>query len=156
MGKLKVLLKCVKTYLSRGNIEAPLDQWIEATEGDDAGNIEDVRTFLRGGADPYDDSVTISINRAVYMLATLDYLGMKTGLVHLAVQKFDGYNPQHLQIDTLYNQIIHGNKSKTIALEDLDKIIQDNYECYFLFRNVLIKEPTCNPFEGTQIYCRHR
>ena len=26
IGKLKVLLKCIKTYLSRGNIEAPLDQ----------------------------------------------------------------------------------------------------------------------------------
>ena len=114
VGKLKVLLKCVKTYLSRGNIEAPLNQWIVATEGNDAGNKEDVRTFLRGGAISHEDSETISINRAVYMLAALDYLETKTGLANLAVRMFDGYNPQYQQIDTLQN---------------LDKITQDNDEC---------------------------
>ena len=40
IGKLKVLLKCIKIYLSRGNIEAPLDQYIEVNEGPDAGNKE--------------------------------------------------------------------------------------------------------------------
>ena len=45
----------------------------------------------------------------VYMLAALDYLEIKTGLANLAVQKFDGYNPQYVQIDTLQNQFIRGN-----------------------------------------------
>ena len=46
VGKLKTLLKCVKSYFSRGNVEGPLDAWIVATEGYDPGNKEALRTFL--------------------------------------------------------------------------------------------------------------
>ena len=34
VGKLKVILKCIKTYLSRGNVEGPLDTWIELKDGE--------------------------------------------------------------------------------------------------------------------------
>ena len=61
VSKLKILFKCVKTYLSRGNVEGPLDQWIVATEGDDPGNKEAVRTFLRGGGAQFEDTVTIRL-----------------------------------------------------------------------------------------------
>ena len=46
--KLKVLLKCICSYLSRGNIETHLDGWITAVDGEDAGNKADVRDYLRG------------------------------------------------------------------------------------------------------------
>ena len=54
-------------------------------------------------------------------------------------------------MDTLNNQIIRGNKSKTTALEELDQLIQENDETYILYRNFLIKEPTRDPFEGTSM-----
>ena len=50
-AKLKVFLKCVASYLSRGNVSGPLDLWIEATEGNDFGAKETVRTALRRGGD---------------------------------------------------------------------------------------------------------
>ena len=41
--KLKVLLKCICSYLSSGNVSGPLDTWIEATEGEDFGGKELVK-----------------------------------------------------------------------------------------------------------------
>ena len=38
-----------------------------------------------------------------------------------------------------------------MALEALDQLIQENDESYILYRNFLIKEPTRDPFEGTQM-----
>ena len=51
VGKLKVILKCIKTYLSRGNVKGPLDAWIVARDGDDPGDRAQ-----------FEDTVTISIN----------------------------------------------------------------------------------------------
>ena len=89
VDKLNMILKCIKTYLSRGNVEGPLDTWIEAKDGDDPGNKEALRAFLRGDGAQFDDTVTISISRATMMLAGLEYLEAKTGLALLAAQKFD-------------------------------------------------------------------
>ena len=61
-SKLMVLLRCIRSYMSRGNIETGLDAWISETEGDDAGNKADVREYLRGLTTPAEDTVTISIN----------------------------------------------------------------------------------------------
>ena len=69
--KLKVILKCVCSYLSRCNVSGPLDTWIEATEGDDFGGKELVRTALRRGGDQ--DTVSLSINKAREMVAGLEY-----------------------------------------------------------------------------------
>ena len=49
-----------------GTFQVEPGAWIEANEGNDAGDEEDVRTFLRGEVDPPEDSVTISINRAIH------------------------------------------------------------------------------------------
>ena len=70
--KLKTLLKCVCSYLSRGNVSGPLDNWIEATDGEDLGGKETVRTVLRRGGDQ--DTVSLSINKAREMVAGLEYL----------------------------------------------------------------------------------
>ena len=37
VNKLKILLKCIRTYLSRGNVGGPLDTWFETIDGDDPG-----------------------------------------------------------------------------------------------------------------------
>ena len=73
-SKLTALQKCIQSYLSRGNIETSLDAWITATEGEDAGNKADVRDYLRSLTNPPEDTVTISINIANYLLSALEYL----------------------------------------------------------------------------------
>ena len=85
--KLKTLLKCVCSYLSRGNVSGPLNTWIEATEEEDFGGKETVRTALRRGGDQ--DTVSLSINKAREMVAGLEYLEAKANLASAAARKLD-------------------------------------------------------------------
>ena len=127
-SKLTVLLKCIRSYLSRWNIETSLDAWITATEGEDAGNKADVRDYLRGLTNPPEDTVTISINIANYLLSALEYLECKANLAHLASEKFDTYNSSYTEADLLQNQVIRGSKSKAAALKLIDDVIVANEE----------------------------
>ena len=45
-AKLRTLLRCTASYLSRGNVSGPLDTWIEALAGPDFGAKVGVRTAL--------------------------------------------------------------------------------------------------------------
>ena len=103
VNKLKTLLKCIRSYLSRGNVGGPLDTWIEKKDGDDSGNKEALRTALRGDGDNLDDTVTISFAKASEMLVGLEYLKIKTGLALIADQRLDQYNAEYLQIYFLQN-----------------------------------------------------
>ena len=85
--KLKVLLKCICSYLSHGNIETHLDGWITAVDGEDAGNKADVRDYLRGLTVPPEDTITISINLANYLLSGIEYLETKVNLAHAVSEK---------------------------------------------------------------------
>ena len=102
-NKLKILLKCIRTYLSRGNVGRPLDIWIETKDGDDPGNKEALRTVLREDGANFDDTVTISIAKASEMLVGLEYWETKPGVALIAAQKLDQYNAEYLQIDSLHN-----------------------------------------------------
>ena len=77
-AKLRILLRCTASYISRGNVSGPLDAWIEATEGQDFGAKVAVRNALRGGGDL--DTVTLSIEKARDMLSGMDYLEEKARL----------------------------------------------------------------------------
>ena len=85
--KLKVLLKWVRSYFSSGNIETNLDVWITAVDVGDAGIKADVRNHLRGLTAPPEDTVTISINIANYLLSGLEYLESKVDLAYTASEK---------------------------------------------------------------------
>ena len=74
-AKLKIFLRYVASYLSRGNVSGPIDQWIDATEGDDFGNKSGVRTALRAGGDL--DTVSLSMVKAKEMLGGMDFLDSK-------------------------------------------------------------------------------
>ena len=84
---MKVLLKCIRSYLSCGDIETHLDGWIAAVDGDDAGNKADVRDYLRGITVPPEDNITISINLANYLLSGIEYLETKVNLAHAVSEK---------------------------------------------------------------------
>ena len=122
--KLKVLLKCVCLYLSRGNVSGPLDTWIEATEGNDFGGKELVRTALRRGGDQ--DTVSLSINKARKIFAGLEYLEEKDNLGLAAARKLDQWSNEYLQADALHNQVVRGTMTKAAALHMLDYLISEN------------------------------
>ena len=48
-AKLRILLRCTASYLSRGNVSGPLDDWIEAVEGPDIGQGNDLWDGLPRG-----------------------------------------------------------------------------------------------------------
>ena len=89
-NKLKTLLKCVCSYLSRGNVSGPLDTWIEKKDGDDFGDKETVRTALRGAGDQ--DTVSLSINKAKEIVAGLEYLEAKASLASAAARRLDQWS----------------------------------------------------------------
>ena len=146
-SKLKVLLKCVRSYLSCGNIETNLDAWITAVDGEDAGNKADVRHYLRGLTAPPEDTIIL----ANYLLSGIEYLENKVNLAHASSEKHDAYNSDYVESDLLQNQVIRGSKSKAVALKHIDDAITANDECFQLFRRYFIKEPSRDPFEGAQI-----
>ena len=94
-AKLRILLKCAASYLSCGNIIRPLDLWIEATEGNNFGAKEAVRTALRGGGDQ--DTVSLSMVKAREMLSGMDYLEEKARLALAAAKKLDQWNSDYVQ-----------------------------------------------------------
>ena len=59
----------------------------------------------------------------MYLLSGIEYLEAKTELAHIAARKFDTYNPEYIQADTLQNQIIRGTLTEAAALESLNKTI---------------------------------
>ena len=56
LEKLRILLKCVSTYLSRGNVEAPLDIWLQAAA---EGNLAAERAALLAG-DPNAENSSVA------------------------------------------------------------------------------------------------
>ena len=150
-AKLMVLLRCIKSYMSRGNIETSLDAWITKKEGPDAGNKADVREYLRGLTTPAEDTVTLSINLAGCLISALEYLESKVCLASLVSGKYDNYNGYYIEADLLQNQVIRGTRTKADALKFIDEVIYANDECYRLFRDFIILEPNKDPYEGCKI-----
>jgi hypothetical protein len=61
LERLKIYLKCITTYLSRGNVEVPLDRWIQAA---DEGNLGDERAaILANVGNPDNSSVGAMIKK---------------------------------------------------------------------------------------------
>ena len=130
-NKLKTLLKCVCSYLSRGNVSGPLDTWIEKKDGDDFGDKETVRTALRGAGDQ--DTVSLSINKAKEMVAGLEYLEAKASLASAAARKLDQWCGEYSQADSLHNQVVRGTMTKAAALSMLDYLIAENEHTFRFF-----------------------
>ena len=143
-----VVLRYIKSYMSRGNIETSLDAWITKKEGPDAGNKADVREYLRGLTTPAEDTVTLSINLAGCLISALEYLESKVCLASLVSGKYDNYNGYYIEADLLQNQVIRGTRTKADALKFIDEVIYANDECYRLFRDFIIMEPNKDPYEG--------
>ena len=99
-------------------------------EGDDAGNKEDLRDYLRGPTVPPDDSITISINLATYLLSGIEHLEAKADLAHAASEKYNYYNNYYIEADLLQNQVIRETKSKADAFNHFNDAIAAKDECF--------------------------
>ena len=84
------MIDWLPSYLSRGKVSGPLNLWIEATEGNNFGAKDAVRTALRGGGDQ--DTVSLSIVKAREMLSGMDYLEEKARLALSAATKLDQWH----------------------------------------------------------------
>ena len=147
--KLRILLRCTASFLSRGNVPGPLNAWIEAVAGPDFGNKVGVRTALRAGGDL--DSVTLSIDKAREMLAAMDYLDVKVRLAQQVILKLDQSSSEYTQANGLPNQVVRGTISKIGALQSLDHLIAENEGCFWLFRQFVTREPLPDEFEGAKL-----
>ena len=147
--KLRTLLRCIASYLSRGNVSGPLDIWIEALAGADFGAKVGVRTTLRAGG--HLDSVTLSIEKAREMLAAMDYLDEKMRLAQAVTLKLDQSSSEYTQATGLPNQVVRGTISKIGALQSLDHLIAENEGCFWLFRQFITREPLPDEFEGAKL-----
>ena len=148
-AKLRILLRCTASYLSRGNVSGPLDAWIEAVESKDFGAKVAVRTALRAGGDL--DTVTLSIEKAREMLSGMDYLEEKARLAQTAALKLDQWSSDYAQADGLPNQVVRGTISKLDALQTLDFLIAENEASFWMFRQFLTREPLADEFEGVKL-----
>ena len=72
-------------------------------------------------------------------------------LASLVSEKYDNYNVYYTEADLLQNQVIRGTRTKTDALKFIDEVINANDECYRLFRDFIIMEPSKDPYEGGKI-----
>ena len=138
-AKLRILLRCIASYLSCGNVSGPLDDWIEAVEGPDFGAKVAVRTALRAGGDL--DTVTLSIEKAREMLSSMDYLEEKVRLAQAVALKLDQWSSDYAQADGPPNQVVRGTISKIAALQSLDFLIAENEASFWMFRQFLTRDP---------------
>jgi hypothetical protein len=84
IGSLKVLLKAVASYLSRGNFEVLLDQWltmpvVPANPQDDIGGglVNERNTLINQTPNCENSSVTAMIIKSKEILQTLEYSEQK-------------------------------------------------------------------------------
>ena len=148
-AKLKIFLRYVASYLSRGNVSGPIDLWIDATEGDDFGNKSGVRTALRAGGDL--DTVSLSMVKAKEMLGGMNFLEEKKRLALAAATRVDQSLSEYIQADGLYNQVVRGTMSKMAALQSLDFLIAENEQGFWAFRQFLTLEPQVDEYEGVEL-----
>ena len=107
LEKLKIFLKCVSTYLSRGNVEAQLDAWLQdAAEG----NLAEERAALIAGAE--DSSVAAMIRISEDMVETVGYADTKMILGDGMVVIFNHYNNKLDDLDGLGNEVIRDEQKQ--------------------------------------------
>ena len=130
MGTLKVLLKAVVSYLSRGNFEVLLDQWltlpiVPANPGDAVGGGLDIirDALIDQTPNCEDSSVTAMIARSREILLTIEYQEQKYILGETFANKFNTYNERRMEAVGIENRVIRHEVTKANALAELDIVI---------------------------------
>ena len=157
---LKVLLKCISSYLSRGHFEGDLDTWLTnpvipvvPADGGDAlppgGGLGAERAALIAGMPNCEgSSVTAMTMWAREVLQTLEYHEVKMLLGERVVEQFNVYNPLNEAVDGLRNRVIRRESTKARALERLSETLEAMDSLFIKLREFYAKEPGEGAYEG--------
>ena len=86
LERLKIYLKCITTYLSRGNVETPLDRWIQDA---DEGNLGAERAaILANVQNPDNSSVGDMIKKARDLKDAVEFAEQKLILAEGMIKNF--------------------------------------------------------------------
>ena len=154
-GNLKVLLKAVVSYLSRGNFEVLLDQWLTLpvvpVNPEDAvgGGLDIVRNALIDQTPNCEDSsVTAMITRSKEILLTIEYQEQKYLLGETFANKFNTYNERRMEAVGIENRVIRQEVTKANALTELDSVLEAQEEAFNSLRSFFMKEPGEGAYNG--------
>ena len=161
-GNLKILLKAISSYLSKGNFEGELNAWIarpaipEAPpEGEDpeasGGGLQAERVELVAGT-PHCEGSTVGamIARSQELLITLEYVEAKFILGEQFVEDFGSYERLRERMVGLDNQVLRGEKTKDIALGMMDTLFVAQEVAFKSIKDFYGKEPNEAAFNGVE------
>ena len=159
-ASLKIILKCITTYLSRGHFEGDLDAWlinpvvpVAPAEGEvelpPGGGLGAERAALIAGMPNCEgSSVTAMTMRAKEVLQTLEYQEAKMFLGERVVEQFNIFNPLNETSEGLRNLVIRRELTKARALEKLSNTLEAMDALFSRLREFYAREPGEGAYEG--------
>ena len=155
-GNLKLFLKAVASYMSRGNFEAGLNQWVNrplipVEVGDEpGGGLAAERAsliLLTPGCE--DSTAGAMISRSREMLLALEYVDAKFLLGEAFVGKYNTYTELRTGTRGLENRVLREERTKADALEDVNGVFNAQQEAFESIKGFFTKEPGEGAFNGT-------
>ena len=154
-GNLKILLKAIVSYLSRGNFEVILDQWlalpvvpVEPDDGIGGGLDAERNALIDQTANCENSSVTAMIIKSRETLQTIEYQEQKYLLGEEFVNSFNAYNEKRLETTGIENQVIRQEITKANALAELDSVLEAQEAAFNSLKNFYTKEPGEGAYNG--------
>ena len=128
LEKMKVFLKCVVSYLSRGNFEGELDRWLnlaQPAEGEPpGGNMGAERTALIDQTPESEGSIVSTMTRkSREMLQTIDYSELKLSLSENLATTFNTYQGKLQEVQGIKNKVIRQESTKEHALAEIETVL---------------------------------
>ena len=157
---LKVMLKCVVSYLSKGYFEGDLDTWLinpvvpaPAPDGGvelpPGGGLAAERAALIGSTlNCEGSSVSAMTLRAKEVLQTLEYQEGKMYLGEEVVEQFNIFNPLNEASDDLRNLVIRRELTKARAQEKLSSTLEALEALFSRLKDFYAREPGEGAYEG--------
>ena len=165
LASLKTLLKCVVSYLSRGNFEGQLDTWLNnpvlpvvpavgaGEPAEPGGGLAVERaTLLAQTPNCEGSSVTAMIIKSREMILTADYQETKYRLGEEFVTSYNQYNTINGEVDGIRNKVIRQEITKANALAELDNVLEAQDEAFNKLKTFLTRNPVK---ERTMDVCLH-
>jgi hypothetical protein len=101
LEKLKIYLKCVTTYLSRGNVEVPLDIWMQDP---DEGNLGAERVAILASVENADNSsVGSMIKKSKDLMDAVEFAEQNFFPADSMIKGFNLYNDKMAELNGLAN-----------------------------------------------------
>ena len=158
LASLKILLKAVASYLSRGNFEILLNQWltlpvVPANPQDDIGGglVNERNTLMNLTPNCENSSVNAMILRSKEILQTIEYTEQKFILGEIFANRFNTYNEKRTEAIGIENRVILLEVTKANALEELDAVLEAQEEAFNSIKNFFIKEPGEPAYNGCML-----